>query len=512
MNRPALGLAALLVAVVAVYAPSLGNGFVWDDVAHIADNPRLDSLAGVWGYAVALEGPYHRPAIFAGYAFETALWGRWAPAFHATNLLLHLLNVALVAVAARRTGVAPWTALGGAAVFALHPLQVEAVAYISGRTDLLMTFGALAGTVVLLGRGAPLARGAVAAACGGLAIASKESGFALAALWPWLVLRHEPVGAARWRLLLPPLVVAGLLLMLRPDLPALADGGDHLARLAGAGQTLLTYLRLLIQPSDLQVDRLTVLTAPAVGLLLCALAVPLALLGLSRRGRVGDWSAWSIAFYAPVSNLLPLYPAIAQRALFTPEHNLYAPLAGIGLLLAVGVERLLVPLSTPLWRRLAAMPFLLPLVAWAAIDTARLPDWHDEARLFGSALALGSESPRVWYNAGTVRLARGDAVGAAQLLAGAAARAPHDAAALTNLGVARQQSGDLIGAEAAYAKALALAPDDAQLLENIGTLALRRRDPAGARRAFSRAVALDASRARSRRAIEALDRIEAARP
>ena len=56
--------------------------------------------------------------------------------------------------------------------------------------------------------------------------------------------------------------------------------------------------------------------------------------GLTRRQPAADWTAWSAAFYLPVANLALLYPAIAARALFTPEHNLYAPLAGLGVLLA----------------------------------------------------------------------------------------------------------------------------------------------------------------------------------
>lgn len=510
-RRTALAIAALLAVVAAVYLPSLANDFVWDDVAHIVANPRLDSLPGVGHYLVALEGPYHRPLVFATYAVEVALWGRWAPAFHATNLLLHLVNVALVVLVARRTGVALSAAVGGAAVFALHPLQVEAVAYVSGRTDLLMTAAALAGTLALLGGGAAWQRGAAAAAGAAAALLAKESGYALLVVWPWLIWRHERRLVDRAALLLPTLAVAAVCLMLRPGAPALAGGGGLPARLAALGTGILAYVRLLAWPSALQVDRLTPLAPAGLAAAVAVVAVALLLIGLGRRGAVGDWSAWVAAFYLPVANLVPLYPAIAARALFTPEHNLYAPLAGLGVLAAIGVMRLAAAIPSPLARGAIVAGLATPLLAWAVASAARLPDWHDEAGLFSSALALGSESPRVWYNAGNARLAGGDFVGAARLLAGAAARAPGDAAALANLGVARQRAGDLVGAQAAYARAAALAPDDAVLWENLGTLAVQRNDADAARRAFARALALDPGRDRSRRALEALESLEGAR-
>src|SRR5262249_10827474 len=156
------------------------------------------------------------------------------------------------------------------------------------------------------------------------------------------------------------------------------------------GQAVASYAWLLLWPVHLQIDRLTLLPdtqlAVAGGLISLAAALTLAAWGVSQRGVAADYTAWTIAFYLPAANLVAVYPAIADRALFTPEQNLYAPLAGIALLIGLAVEpaRARLPL---LWRR-AAVGMVVAVLALYALRTAsRCPTWHDEERLFGTAIA-----------------------------------------------------------------------------------------------------------------------------
>ena len=501
-----LGVALLLAAVVVAYAPTLSNGLVWDDLLDIVALPR-----GGGATAAALGGPtgaYYRPAVFLGFAVEHAAWGTAAVGYHFTNLLLHLANTVLLARVARRSGVSASAALLGAAVFALHPLQTEAVAYVSGRTDLLMTTGALLSCAALLGTGPALARGVGAAAAGALAMLSKESGFALVLLWPWLAWRHASGGRTRLALVGPGLVTALMLVAARLAALPRPDLASTLPRLAAVGWAALVYLRLLVWPGDLQVDRLTLLPAAplalSVGVLALLAMLSIAAWGLSRRGAVGDWSAWTCAFYLPVANLLALYPDIADRALFTPEHNLYAPLAGLGVLAGLAAERARAGLR-PAARRAATATALVVLASWGVRSAARGTVWHDEERLFGAAVAAGSASPRVWYNYGNALLQRGAVGEAAAAFEGAAERGPNDAAVWANLGVARQQQRAYDAAERAYRRAAALAPRDAQIVENLGTLYLARGDLDAARVAFTNALRLDPQRPTARQALTAIE-------
>ncbi len=507
-RRERLGAAALAAVVALAYAPTLRNGLVWDDLLGIADNPRLSSVGAATAYLFGAEGAYYRPLVFLAYAVEHAAWGTAALGYHLTNLFLHLANTLLLLALVRRSGVRGVAALLGAAVFALHPVQTDAVAYVAGRTDLLMTAGALLSCTALRGPGPALLRGIGAAAAGAVAMLSKESGYALVLLWPWLAWRHGRSARERLALTGPGVITALVLLVLRPaELPQMAPA-ISLTRLAGVGQALLTYGRVLAWPVDLQVDRLTALPgspgALALGLLALAGALALAGRGLARPGAVGDWTAWTSAFYLPVANLLPLYPAIADRTLFTPEHNLYAPLAGLGALAGIGARRVGAQLA-PAVRRAALVASALLLVFWAGLSAGRCAAWHDEERLFGAAVSLGSASPRVWYNYGNALLRRGAGAEAAEALEGAAQRAPRDAAIWTNLGVARQRLHAYDAAERAYRRAAELAPREAQIFENLGTLGLARGDLDAARSAFTTALQLDPRRAASQRALAAIE-------
>jgi hypothetical protein len=140
---------------------------------------------------------------------------------------------------------------------------------------------------------------------------------------------------------------------------------------------------------------------------------------------------WSVAFYLPVSNLLALYPAIAGQWLFTPEHNLYAPLAGLAVLIAVATVALEARSVRP-WVVIGLACAVT--LACAARTIVRLGDWRDEARLFASAVAVGSASPRVWYNRQRARTRR-RMERAADAYRTALRFAPNDAEAWTNLGV-----------------------------------------------------------------------------
>ena len=138
---------AVLLALVplAVFAPTLAFGFVtWDDPLYVLDNPsvaspRLLSLE-LWftprvGYPV--------PLPMLSYVLNHALHGTAPFGYHLVNVLLHALNVLLAARVLERAGLPRAWARVGALVFAVHPLVVEPVAWVTGRKDLLATAFAL---------------------------------------------------------------------------------------------------------------------------------------------------------------------------------------------------------------------------------------------------------------------------------------------------------------------------------------------------------------------------------
>ena len=129
---------ALAVLVVVSYLPALQGGFVWDDVI-FAEEPVIHSpgaLRSIWFSPTDIKNEGHYwPLVYSSFWLEHRLWGLQPAGYHAVNLFLHLLNCLLLWRLLRRLAVPG--ALLIAAVFAVHPLHVESVAWIIERKDLL---------------------------------------------------------------------------------------------------------------------------------------------------------------------------------------------------------------------------------------------------------------------------------------------------------------------------------------------------------------------------------------
>ncbi len=210
-----LGL-VLVLAVFAAYWPALNAGFVWDDDAYVVQNPLLTAPDGLWRiwFSLHYQSQYF-PLTYTTLRIEHALWGLDARGYHFVNVLLHAANALLVWRLLRRLAVpGAWLA---AAIFALHPVQVESVAWI---TELKNTQSTCFYLLALLAWIAFLARTgadrwrfyAAALLCGALALFSKTTACTLPAAMALIMwLRKEPGG---WRPYLPitPFVAAGLAL------------------------------------------------------------------------------------------------------------------------------------------------------------------------------------------------------------------------------------------------------------------------------------------------------------
>lgn len=139
--------AALILLNLAVYWPVVGFGFVdLDDHQYVADNPHVAAgltAAGVaWAFTSATAANWH-PVTMISHMTDVQLFGLWAGGHHLTNLLLHTANTLLLFLLIRRMTGEPGRSLFVAALFAVHPLHVESVAWISERKDVLSTLFAL---------------------------------------------------------------------------------------------------------------------------------------------------------------------------------------------------------------------------------------------------------------------------------------------------------------------------------------------------------------------------------
>ena len=142
-NLP-LTIGILLLISFIVFSPALSNEFVnWDDFAYIVDNPLIRDLsfkniAHVFNFQTHVVGNYH-PLTVLTYMIEYKFVGLKPMLYHFDNLLLHLLNIVLVAAIVWKLSKHYWTTVIAAALFALHPMHVESVVWAAERKDVLYT-------------------------------------------------------------------------------------------------------------------------------------------------------------------------------------------------------------------------------------------------------------------------------------------------------------------------------------------------------------------------------------
>jgi len=140
--------AVLLLLVVAAYLPAIRGGFIWDDDAHVT-TPELRSLHGLWRiwFEVGATQQYY-PVLHSAFWLEHQLWGDAALGYHALNVLLHVTAAFLFVAVLRRLAV-PGAWLAGM-IFAVHPVCVESVAWISEQKNTLSAVFYLAAALAYL--------------------------------------------------------------------------------------------------------------------------------------------------------------------------------------------------------------------------------------------------------------------------------------------------------------------------------------------------------------------------
>ena len=127
--------ASIFCAALAAYWPALRGGMVWDDASHVT-SPALESLHGLWRiwFDLGATQQYY-PLLHSAFWMEHRIWGDAVLGYHLTNVVLHAASACLVVLIARRLSL-PGAWLAGL-VFAVHPVCVEAVAWISEQKSTL---------------------------------------------------------------------------------------------------------------------------------------------------------------------------------------------------------------------------------------------------------------------------------------------------------------------------------------------------------------------------------------
>lgn len=310
----------------------LRAGFVSDDFRFICNNLYVQDIRRVPSFFVSTASwdwsqDMYRPLRSVGFAAEFALWGLNPRPFHAVSVLLHGLNGLLVFLVAKELGGRRCGAALVAALFVLHPVQMEPVGWIGCLSDpLFALFGMLA--ILFHAR-----RRRTASVCAfALSLLSKEMAASIPLLLILVDLAHK-----RGRRIAVPFAHFGVLaayMVLRvavlrqwgqsADLTAVAWLAQMGARLALGAMAFARALDLLLFPVNLSVGRAW--DIPLGGLTVCACVLWLTFLGAGgRSARVGG--AWLVISLLPLSGILPLKTHYQDRYLYLPCIGAFAMMA-----------------------------------------------------------------------------------------------------------------------------------------------------------------------------------------
>ena len=490
---------ALVASALASYLPAmLWGGFVWDDLSFITGDPALEDLAGlkrIWFAPMEVEEPFYRPLTYTTFWLEHKLWGFTPNGYHVVNVLLHAANAVLlwrILLALAVPGA--WIV---AAVFVVHPLHVESVAWAIERKDMI------SGLLYLACVATWLRFLAAREAAGGHTVAAnwRLYGLALALLTAGLLAKNmvATLPAALlilqwWRrgrvtltdiaLVLPFFLVAAAfaaldLLLVSTKTPAEFDF-SLVERLLIASRAIWFYVGKLAWPADLAViyTRWDVQVGDPIAWLPLVAGLAVAAMLWLYRARLGRGPLAGALFF--VVTLSPTLGFVNHTyMLFAFVADRYQYLAGIGALaVAIGAGTVAAKRLPDAWRRAAAVGGVAVLVLLGALTWRQASIYRDETTFFQHIVATNPDAVGAHLNLSKALFLENrfeEALAAARIAVAQRADS-HDA--LVNLAAALGELERYDEAEPHLRRAIALAPEEeaGEPLGNLVALLYRRGD------------------------------------
>ncbi len=489
--RLLLGLALLLTAL--VYVSVWRFDFVYDDHPQVQNNPTIRDWSHVRGYFAAQlwantgrdqASQYYRPVFLLWLRVQYRMFGLQPGYWHAASLALHLLATWLAYLAALSlltlgsyAGDKRTPAAIAALLFGLHPAHVEAVAWVSAASELLLTIFFLAALVgYAKARVGPHRRGWTGAslACFALALLTKETAatFLLVVVACEMVLAGGDISGRVTRALRASFpwiaVVAVYLLARRAVLGTLGheQGAMSAATILKSVPALLWfYCRHLLWPhplaefydiSPVQSARSAAFLASAAGVVIIAAALWLAV----RRSR----TATIAALWIPIT-LLPVLDIAALRAdAFVADRYLYLPSLGFCMLAAM----LLVGLGEARARILVPVTVAVVALLMAAGSARQLVPWENDLLLFANAVKVAPQNAYAKSCLASELMLRGQNQRALPLLQESYARDPKAWMTAFNLAYLYYEKGNLAEAERYFRRAIEIDPHNLNQYDYLG--------------------------------------------
>jgi tetratricopeptide (TPR) repeat protein len=486
--------AVLIFVCCLTFISTLRFGFVYDDRGQVLDNPYIrswsylghDFASHVWAQTTSRPATYYRPLFLCWLRLNHSIFGTRAWGWHMSTLLAHIIATLLVFRLALRLLQDRWQAAVSGLLFALHPVHVESVAWVSGVVDPLFSIFFLGSLLCYLNWRLRHSRGWFAGSLvlAALAMLSKETAVTMPAVvfvCEWILSPSTGIERTRQKFrgaalaALPFVLVAGAYLALRHAVlqipsPIYANPATAVLTIPGL---LLFYLRLVIWPVGLSLfyDRhyLQHLTVHGfvIPLILLA-AVALALAFFRRHSAQGKQVKFSVAFA-----LVVLCPVLWVRWLpdndFLHDRYLYLPIAGFSMLAAIAITefggKTMGGWIAPQRQVLTVAVIALPLIF---VDGMAQTYWADDLSLWLHCLRTSPHNRQVLNNLASTLGERGEYGKAVALFEEILQQNPNDADVQGNLGYTLYLMGALRPAEEHLSYAVQLDASNAKALLYLG--------------------------------------------
>ncbi|HZV81408.1 MAG TPA: tetratricopeptide repeat protein [Geobacteraceae bacterium] len=518
-SRRAIVLAGIVLMVItfAVYWQAGSHDFIHlDDNVYVTQNPQMAkglTLSGIVWALTSVDVMYWHPVTLLSHLLDVQLYGMNPHGHHLTSVIIHVFSTGLLLLLLFRLTGTVWQSSFVAALFALHPLHVESVAWVAERKDVLSAFfwflTLLLYAAYVKKRTTTLYLLTFAAFVLGLMskpmIVTLPVVLLLLDFWPLGRYHleeqhhgdHQPRG---WLSRLSPLakekvpflacsifsavvtIYAQIKMGGMPTVSTLSLG----FRLENALVAYLTYISKTLWPHDLAI-MYPLLTAIPLWYAVCALV--LLLLVSAATIRLGRHHPYlPVGWFWFLITLLPVIGLTQAGVQSTADRFTYIPHIGLFIMVAWGVPALL--------KKTPAKQWILGLLAGGAILASALVTWQqlgywqDEVSLYQHALRVTSSNYTMHANLGGVFLDRGDLAGAIREYRSALEINPNYADGHYNLGVALATKGDLAAAIKEFQQALTIKPKYADAHNNLGVALAASGDLAAAIREYQAALAI----------------------
>jgi len=493
-----LSVAAIIALGLFVYAGSLDGSFIWDDEDLIRDNLRIRDLRNIpkiftedIGAGSGKRFNFYRPIQTLSYMADYALWRLEPRGYHLTSILLHILAALILYWLIKILYDDRLISFFTGAFFVIHPAHTEAVAYISGRADLLAFIFVLL-TLIFYIRHIQ-SEGALfyfaALSCSVLALLSREGSIILCGLIP---LYHYTFRKKITLKNFPPIAAVSLCYLvfrttaLGSAMPDLSAHPPLIERIPSIFAAFANYIRILFLPLDLHMEYGNRLFSAADPMVIAGLLAAFAFLmyiARSRKGRGAVFFAisWFFISLIPVSGIYPLNAYMA-------EHWLYLPSVGFFIILAKGIGHLC--------RRERARMFGILLAGalflfYSHATIRQCGYWKDPFTFYERTLEYAPHSYKVKVNLANAHLSAKRYEKAIFLYRQALELKPDYADAYYNMGNAYGAGGDTRLAIASYEKAIEMKPGHFAARNNLGNIYSAAGDSDRAEALYKKAIELN---------------------